>query len=253
MSVGLSYHTLHLTTGVSVNFRLNCACSVCRCLALSHIPPRVPHAPKHTCNNFPICKGKQKQSWENGQPLPRRSCCAKCTEAARFCSHPECTSPAAPGFNKDKRPPFCSTRYADPAHASTRFWNLCNNTALGRRRLSTEMSRGSCHACRDRAYPCKYAPAGCQLHVRSKDSSSEKRQNSCLSDEIPTAACTILRRSVVALLRFVPNSLQLISVLFVSLVRLDEHHAQNSAGAVRYLVTVDIVPCAKVSPLPPLA
>ena len=79
--------------------------------------------------------------------------------------------------------PSTTLYYADPAHASTRFWNLRNNTALGCRRLSTEMSRGSCHACRDRAYPCKYALAGCQLHVRSKDSSSKKRQYSCLSDE----------------------------------------------------------------------
>ena len=147
------------------------------------MPPPVAHAPKHACNHFPLCKGKQKQPTGNGQPLPRLPFRAKCTESARFCSHPDCTCPAALGFKHDKWPFFCSTHYADPAHVSTRSWNLCNNAALGCRRLSTEMSRGSCLACRDGAYPCKYALVGCPLHVRRKDSSSKKRQFSCLSDE----------------------------------------------------------------------
>ena len=147
------------------------------------MPPLVSHKPKHACDNFPLCKGQQKHPRKNGQNLPRLPFCATCADSTSVCSHPACISPAAPAFKKDKRPLFCSTHYSDPAHVSTRCWNLCNNSSLGCRRLSTEMARGSCYACRSHEYPCKFAPVGCPLHVRSKDSSSKKRQYSCLSDE----------------------------------------------------------------------
>ena len=146
------------------------------------MPPAISHTPKHACQNFPICKRQQLRPWANGKHLPRLPFCGTCTASDRFCSHPDCTFPVVPAFKKDKTPSFCSILYADPAHASSRCWNLCNNAALGCRLLSTEMSRGSCHPCRAGEYPCKHAFAGCPLHVRGKDCSSKKRQYSCLND-----------------------------------------------------------------------
>ena len=147
------------------------------------MPPPIAHRPKGSCPNFPLCKNLQKRPKQNGKKLPRLDFCAQCTESTRSCSHLGCTSPAAPGFKKDKQPLFCSTHYGDPAHAASRSWNLCSNATLGCRRLSTESSRGSCYACRSFEYPCKFALVGCPCHVRGDGSSTKKRQYSCLSDE----------------------------------------------------------------------
>ena len=97
--------------------------------APSEMPPLVSHKLKHACDNFPLCKGRQKRAKNNGQSLPRLSFCATCAESTCVCSHPDCISPAAPAFKKDKRPLFCSTHYSDPAYVSTRCWNLCKNSS----------------------------------------------------------------------------------------------------------------------------
>ena len=134
------------------------------------MPPPIAHTPEHTCLNFPLCKNPQKHPRQDGKRLPRLDFCAKCSASARICSHIDCSSPAAPAFKKDKRPLFCSTHYGDPAHAASRSWKLCSDALLDCRRLSTEASRGFCYACRAHEYPCKFALAGCPLHVRSKES-----------------------------------------------------------------------------------
>ena len=210
------------------------------CLLLTIMPPPIADAPKHACHNYPLCKGSGRRLGTNVRT--RLDFCSKSLGSEHFCSHPGCESPAAPAFKKDKLPLYCSLHCADPAHAASRCWHLCNNTLLGCRLLSTETSRGSCYACRAHDYPCKYAPVGCPLHVRSQDSSAKKRQYSC------SGAPTILPRRDAARLHSALKCLPLMAIRFVARVKREIHPAQSSVDVVRFSATAATVLCVSHRP-----
>ena len=149
------------------------------------MPSALSCRPSESCQNYPLCTGRQYRS-NNAQ---RREFCKACLENRPQCTWPDCTNPCAPSRGCISVPLTCAMHYKDPAQQRLCEWQRCSNASLGCRELAdTNISAVTkskknrlCFQCCSGALPCTYALSGCDAHIRVKKSKDNSPAYECRS------------------------------------------------------------------------
>ena len=132
------------------------------------MPPKVPHAPEHTCVNYPLCDQSQCRKHIDGCRV-RDAHCSVCLQNA-LCKEVGCSLHTPPDVKVRGSAPltahgFCVPHFREHQHDPIRVWKQCVNAKVGCHRLSIAKKGGKCFACSQDNLPCKNAISGCANHV----------------------------------------------------------------------------------------